>query len=99
MSRIVDQSQEKEQVLVRYGFHLPKYILLRSRKYIALSFKETHPDCPFRVPTIMREFPQNAVIPTTRDLERNTCPVHANARRLNNAINRAIKKSVTKFQS
>ena len=43
----------------------------------------------------MREFPQNAVTPTTRDLERNTCPVHANARRLNNAINRGIKKSVT----
>ena len=43
----------------------------------------------------MKESPQNAVTPTTRDLERNTCPVHANARRLNNAINRGIKKSVT----
>ena len=30
----------------------------------------------------MREYPQNVVTPTTRDLERNTCPVHVNARRL-----------------
>ena len=43
----------------------------------------------------MKESPQNAVTPTTRDLERNTCPVHADVRRLNNAFNRAIKKSVT----
>ena len=43
----------------------------------------------------MRGFPQNAVTPTTRDLEQNTCPVHTNAHRLNNAINRAIKKTVT----
>ena len=43
----------------------------------------------------MREFPQNAVTTRTHDLEQNTCPVHANARHLNNAINSAIKKSVT----
>ena len=43
----------------------------------------------------MREFPQNAVTPATSDLEQNTCPVRANACCLNNAINRAIKKSVT----
>ena len=66
----------KEQVSVKYGFHLPKYILLRSRKDIALSFKEIHPDCSFSVPTIVTEFPQNDVTPSTRDLEQNTCPVH-----------------------
>ena len=85
----------KEQVSVRYGFHLPNCIILCSRKDIALSFKEIHPDCPFLVPTIMREFPQNTVTPITCDLERSTCPVHANACRLNNAINRANKKSLT----
>ena len=84
----------KEQVSVRYGFRLPKYVLLRSRKDIATSFKEQFPDCPFTISTIMREFPQNACTPTTRDLERNTCPVHANARRLNNAINKAVKPTL-----
>ena len=58
-----------------------------------LTFKEIHLDC--HVPTIMREFPQNAVTPTTQDLEQNTCPIWANACHLNNAINRAIMKSVT----
>ena len=46
----------KEQVSVRYGFLLPKYILLRSRKDVAVSFKGIHLDFPFRVPSIMREF-------------------------------------------
>ena len=84
----------EEQVSVRYGLRLPKYILLRSRKDIALSFKEKFPDCPYKVSTIMREFPQNAVTPTTRDLQRNACPVHANMRRMVKALNKALPKSV-----
>ena len=84
----------KKQVSVRYGFRLPKYILLRTRRDIAISFKEQNPDCSFTVSTIMREFLQNAVTPTTRDMERNTCPIHANARRLNNVINKAIKPTM-----
>ena len=83
----------EEQVSVRYGFRMPKYILLRSRKDIAMAFKQQFPDCPYATSTIIREFPQNAVTPTTRDLERNSCPVHANARRLVKAINKALIKN------
>ena len=82
----------QQQVSVRYGVRLPKYILLRSRESIASDFKLKHPDCPFKVSTIMREFPQNAITPTSRDAERNTCPKHANVRRLITRINRVMRK-------
>ena len=55
----------EEQVSVRYGYGLLKYILLRSRNAISVSFKQQFPDCPFSIST-MCEFPQNAVTPTTR---------------------------------
>ena len=92
MGRIVDQSQERSKLQQDM---VPFYLSTSSRKDIAIAFKEIHPEWPFCVPTIMREFPQNAVTPATSDLEQNTCPVCANACCLNNAINRAIKKSVT----
>ena len=38
----------------------------------------------------MKEYPQNVVTPTTRDLEPNTCPVHANARRLIKSLHNAV---------
>ena len=82
----------QQQVSVRYGVRLPKYILLRSQESIASDFKLKHPECPFKMPTIIREFPQNAVSPSTRDAERNTCPIHANVRRLVNRINRVLRK-------
>ena len=68
----------QQQVSVRYGVRLPKFLLLRSRESIASDFKEKYPDCPYKTSTIGREFPQNAVMPTSRDVERNTCPTHAN---------------------
>ena len=68
----------QQQVSVRYGVRLPKYILLRSRESIASDFKEKNPECEFKISTIIREFPQNAVTSTSRDAERNTCPTHAN---------------------
>ena len=58
----------EEQVSVRYGYRLPKYILLHSRNDIAAAFKKENPQCPFTVSTIKREFPQNAVTSTTQDL-------------------------------
>lgn len=79
----------QDTVSVRYGVRRPKYLLLKARRQIAESFKEQNPECPFSVSTIMREFPQNAVTPTSRDLERNTCPVHANARRMIRALHKA----------
>ena len=82
----------QQQVSVRYGVRLTKYILLRSRESIASDFKEKNPECEFKISTIIREFPQNAVTPTSRDAERNTCPTHANVRRLVRRINRILRK-------
>ena len=82
-----------EQVSVRYNFRLPKFILLKSRAEIANEFKSLNPQCEFSISTIMREFPQNAVTPTSRDQQRNTCPVHANARRLVKATNTCLSKA------
>lgn len=51
-------------------------------------FKEEHPDCPFSVSTITHEFPQNAIMPTSRHLERNICPFHANVRQMINCLHK-----------
>ena len=74
------------------GVHLPKYLLLRSRDLIAFDFKQQYPNCEFSTSTIKREFPQNAVTPTGRDIERNTCPIHANVRRVVKRINWEIRE-------
>ena len=66
---------------------------MKSKQEISIQFKEENPDCEFSVSTIIREFPQFAVTPTTRDLERNTCPTHANARRLIKVINVKLQKN------
>lgn len=79
----------QDKVSVRYGVRREKYLLLKSRDQIAKDFKELYPECPFSISTIKREFPQNAVTPTSRDLERNSCPVHANARRMVRALHNA----------
>ena len=89
----------QEDVSIRYGVRRPKYILLHSKEEIAAKFKENNPDCPYKVPTIIREFPQNAVPSSTRDLERNTCPYHANARRLERCLSTALKGTDVVLQS
>ena len=58
------------------------YVLLDSKENIAKRFKDENPSCHFSINVICREFPQNAVSASKRERERNTCPVHANARRL-----------------
>ena len=83
----------EETVSVRYGVRKQKHILLRSRNYIAKDFKKEHADCEFGVSVIKREFPPNAVTATTRDNERNTCPTHANNRRVVKAINKILRKN------
>ena len=42
--------------------------------------------CEFSLSVIKREFPPNNVTATTRDHKRNTCPTHANSRRVVKAI-------------
>ena len=82
-----------DTVSVSYGVRKPKYILLHSRNKIAGDFKAANPDCKFSISTIKREFPQNAVTATSRDNERNTCPVHANIRRIVTALNNVLRKN------
>ena len=83
----------QESVSVSYGTRKPKYLLLHSRDKIASNFKAAYPNCQYSVSTIKREFPPNAVTPTSRDSERNTCPTHANIRRLVNSINNVFRKN------
>ena len=87
-----------EDVSVRYGVRKPKFVLLHTKDEIAHNFKQANPECEFSVSTIMREFPQNAVTATTRDSERNTCPYHANARRLVKCINGALAVADVKLE-
>ena len=56
-------------------------------------FKAVNPDCTFTISTIKREFPPNAITATSRDNERNTCPVHANIRRIVRALNNVFRKN------
>lgn len=83
----------EETVSVRYGVRKQKHILLRSRNDIAKDFKKEYPECQFGISIIKREFPANAVTATTRDNERNTCPTHANIRRVVKSINKILRKN------
>ena len=81
----------KEQVSIRYGKRHTKFLLLKPKYTIIKEFKEANPDCKFKTSTLMREFPPYAVKPTSRDIQRNTCPYHANMRHLISALNRVLK--------
>ena len=83
----------QDNISIRYGQRVPKYLLLKSKDEIIKQFKTQHPACKFSVSTLMREFPPYAVQPTSRDIERNSCPIHANARRLVKAINKVLRKN------
>ena len=78
----------KETVSIKYGVRREKYLLQKSKYDIAREFKALHPECPFEPSVLIREFPQNAVTPTNRDNERNSCPTHANVRRLVKALHK-----------
>ena len=67
-------------------------MLLLPRKTIAEEFKNLHPTCSFSVSTLMREFPQNAVTPTTRNQECNAGLIHSNGKKLVNTINKTRSK-------
>ena len=82
----------QDSISIRYGQRVPKYLLLKSKEEISRNFKEAFPDCKFTVSTLKREFPPYAVQPTTRDVERNSCPIHSNIRRLVKGINKELRK-------
>ena len=53
-----------------------------SRGDTVKAFKAANPDCQFSVSCLLRASPQNCVLPTVRDFQRNVCPVHSDARYL-----------------
>ena len=75
-----------DTVSVGYKVRAPKFILIKSRVTVMKAFKEKYPDCKFSLRVLNREWPQNVVTPTSRDLDRNVCPIHSNARRLETAL-------------
>lgn len=85
----------QDTISIRYGKRAPKYLLLKSKREIARNFKTLFPDCKFSESTLIREFPAYAVQPSSRDIERNSCPIHSNARRLVKAINKELRKNKT----
>ena len=85
----------KETVSIKYGVRREKYLLQKSKHEIASDFNKLHPECPFEASTLIREFLQNAVTPTSRDMERNSCPTHSNIHRRVKALpyDRSCKRS------
>ena len=64
-----------EKVSIRRGVHAPKFILKMSRGDTVKAFKAANLDCQFSVSCLLRASPQNCVLPTVRDFQRNVCPV------------------------
>ena len=64
----------QEKVSIKYGIRRPKFVLRKSRAVIANEFLQLNPECKYKPNTIIREFLQNAVTPTVRDCQRNSCP-------------------------
>ena len=75
-----------ETVSIAYRVRAPKFILVKSRMAVLKDFKEKNPECSYSFSLLNREWPQNVVTPTSRDLDRNVCPIHSNARRLESAL-------------
>ena len=78
----------KETVSIKCWVRREKYLLQKSKHEIASDSKKLHPECPFEASTLIREFPQNAVTPTSRDMARNSCPTHSNIRRRVKALHK-----------
>ena len=76
----------KDTVSIAYNVRAPKYILVKPRHAVLKAFKERNPVCKYSLRVLNREWPQNVVTPTSRDLDRNVCPIHSNARRLETAL-------------
>ena len=72
----------KETISISYKVRAPKFLLIKPRISILKEFKERNPECKFSLSVLNREWPQNVVTPTSRDMDRNICPIHSNARRI-----------------
>ena len=68
-----------ESVSIRRGVRVPKFLALHSKKEIVKSFI-LEENCPFGVGVLLCEFPPD-IVSGKRDMERNSCPSHANFRR------------------
>ena len=63
---------------------MPKFLLKKSKQELAEAFKKENPDpdVTFSTRLLLREWPANFVPPSTKDQERNVCPLHSNLRRV-----------------
>ena len=75
-----------ETVSIAYRVRVQKYILNKKRGDVIEDFKQKNPECKFSKQILNREWPQNVVTPSTRDLNRNVCPIHSNARRIEKCL-------------
>ena len=71
-----------ESVSVAYGRRMPKFLLKKSKIELAEAFKKENPDVTFSTRLLLREWPANFVPPSSKDQERNVCPLHSNLRRV-----------------
>ena len=71
-----------ETVSVAYGRRMPKFLLKKSKKELAEAFRKENPDVVFSTRLLLREWPANFVPPSSKDQERNVCPIHSNFRRV-----------------
>ena len=79
-----------ETISINYGTRADKYLLNKPRLEVIKNFQLMNPDCPYSQRVLLREWPRQIVTPSDRDLQRNVCPTHSNARRLERAINKHL---------
>ena len=68
-------------VSVAYGCRKQKFLLKKSKDELLTVFKEENPDVSISKKVLLRDWPANFVPPTSKDEERNVCPLHSNFRR------------------
>ena len=70
---------------VAYGKRKPKSLMSCSKEAALLEFRATQ-HSKFSITTLLQYWPQQFIIPTTRDRQRNVCPTHDNWPRLVQAL-------------
>ena len=78
----------KETISISYKVLSPKFLLVKPRISVLKEFKERNPECKFSLSVLNREWPQNVVTPTSRDMDHNICPIHSNAWRIEVVLNK-----------
>ena len=80
------RASPSDTVSIGWKVRAPKYTLNMKRQDVLIDFKKENPDCIFSLSLLNREWPQNVLTPTARDLQRNVCEMHSNARRMERCL-------------